>query len=179
MHAEFFERPMNLIEIMAADRRSCRKSDAFVAALLPGMGYQSPLPPRDVGGNGGVGLWRHRLGGCPLRGTDRPQVRSCVFPDRGRSTIVRALQGAGSAGVTAQAGFVPAPEPMNTGTATPPLDSQSNKPCTRATRPFFDNDCLWDNTAEGGTQERRRSRIVARLKSPGCSGLAYFCRPRT
>jgi hypothetical protein len=42
MHAESFERPMNLIEIMAAGRRSCTKSDAFVAALLPGMGYRSP-----------------------------------------------------------------------------------------------------------------------------------------
>jgi hypothetical protein len=95
-----------------------------------------------------------------------------------------ALQGAGTPGATAQAGFVPAPEPVNTGTATPPLASQPNKRCTRATWPFFDNDCLWDNAAEGGAQERRRRRIVARLKSPWCSGLhsidgAYFCRSRS
>jgi hypothetical protein len=95
-----------------------------------------------------------------------------------------ALQAAGMPGATAQAGFVPPPEPANNGTATPPLASQPNKGCTRATWPFFDNDCLWGNAAEGGTQERRRRRIVARLKSPWCSGLhsnddAYFCRSRS
>jgi hypothetical protein len=95
-----------------------------------------------------------------------------------------AAQGAGTPSATAQVGFVPPPEPVHTGTATPPLASQPNKGCTRATWPFFDNDCLWGNTAESGTHERRRRRIVARLKSPWCSGLhsndvAYFCRSRS
>jgi hypothetical protein len=94
-----------------------------------------------------------------------------------------ALQGA-MPGATAQEGFVPPPEPANTGTATPSLASQPDKRCTRATWPFFDNDCLWGNTADGGTHEKRRRRIVARLKSPWCSGLhssdgAYFCRSRS
>jgi hypothetical protein len=87
-----------------------------------------------------------------------------------------ALQGAGMPSATAQVGFVP--EPVHTGVA-----SQPNEGCTRATWPFFDNDCLWGN-ADSGTQERRRRRIVARLKSPWCSGLrsndgAYFCRSRS
>jgi hypothetical protein len=95
-----------------------------------------------------------------------------------------ALQDAGMPGATAPVGFVPAPEPANTGTAAPPLTSQPDKRCTRATWPFFDNDCLWANTADSGKQERRRRRIVARLKSPWCSGLhsgdsAYFCRSRS
>ena len=95
-----------------------------------------------------------------------------------------ALQGAGMPGATAQVGFVPAPEPANTGTATPPLASQPNKRCTRPTWPFFDTDCLWGNTADSGTHARPRRRIVARLKSPWCSGLhsndgAYFCRSRS
>ena len=94
-----------------------------------------------------------------------------------------ALQTAGMPDATAEAGFVPPPEPVHTGTATPPLTSQPNKGCTRATWPFFDNDCLW-GSADSGTQDRRRRRIVARLKSPWCSGLhsndvAYFCRSRT
>jgi hypothetical protein len=93
-----------------------------------------------------------------------------------------ALQAAGMPGATAQAGFVP--EPANTGTATPPLASQPNKRCTRAIWPSFDTDCLWGNTADSGTHERRRRRIVARLKGPWCSGLhsndgAYFCHPRS
>ena len=93
-----------------------------------------------------------------------------------------ALQAAGTPDATAHAGFVP--EPANTDTATPPLVIQTNKRCTRATWPFFDNDCLWGNTADSGTHERRRRRIVARLKSPWCSGLhstndAYFCRSRS
>jgi hypothetical protein len=93
-----------------------------------------------------------------------------------------ALQGAGMRSATAQAGFVP--ESANTGTATPPLASQPNKRCTRATWPFFDTDCLWANTADTGTHARPRRRIVARLKSPWCSGLhagdgAYFCRSRS
>jgi len=37
-----------------------------------------------------------------------------------------ALQGAGMPGAAAQAGFVPAPEPANTGTASPPLASQTS-----------------------------------------------------
>jgi hypothetical protein len=94
-----------------------------------------------------------------------------------------ALQGAGMPSATAQAGFVPPPEPANTGTATPPLASQPNKGCTRATWPFFDEDCLWGN-ADSGMREKRRRRIVARLKSPWCSGLhsnagTYFCRSRS
>jgi hypothetical protein len=94
-----------------------------------------------------------------------------------------ALQGTGIPSATAQVGFVPPPEPVHTATATPPLASQPNKGCIRATWPFFDNDCLWGN-ADDGTQERRRRRIVARLKSPWCSGLrsnngAYFCRSRS
>jgi len=94
-----------------------------------------------------------------------------------------ALQGAGMPSATAQAGFVPPPKPVHTGTATPLLASQPIKGCTRATWPFFDNDCLW-GSADSGTQERRRRRIVARLKSPWCSGLrsndgAYFCRSRS
>jgi hypothetical protein len=94
-----------------------------------------------------------------------------------------ALQAAGMPSATPQAGFVPAPEPANTVTAPPPLASQPGKRCTRATWPFFENDCLWGN-ADSGTQERRRRRIVARLKSPWCSGLrssdgAYFCRSRS
>ena len=94
-----------------------------------------------------------------------------------------ALQAAGMPGATARVGFVPPLEPANTGTATPSVASQPNKGCTRATWPFFDNDCLWGN-ADSGTQERRRKRIVARLKSPWCSGLrsndsAYFCRSRS
>jgi hypothetical protein len=94
-----------------------------------------------------------------------------------------ALQGAGIPSATAQAGFVRPPEPVHTGTATPLLASQPIKGCTRATWPFFDNDCLWTN-ADSGTQERRRRRIVARLKNPWCSGLrsndgAYFCRSRS
>jgi hypothetical protein len=93
-----------------------------------------------------------------------------------------ALQAAGMLDATAQAGFVP--EPANTGTATPPLAGQPNKRCTRATWPFFDTECLWGNTDDSGTHERRRRRIVARLKSPWCSGLhsndvAYFCRSRS
>jgi hypothetical protein len=80
--------------------------------------------------------------------------------------------------------FVPAPEPANTGTVTPALASQPDKRCSRAIWPFFDNDCLWGNTADSETQERHRRRIVARLMSPWCSGLnsndsAYFCRPRS
>jgi hypothetical protein len=95
-----------------------------------------------------------------------------------------ALQGTGMPGATAEAGFVTVPEPTNSETATPPLASQPNKRCTRATWPFFDNDCLWGNTADSETHERRHKRIVARLKSPWCSGLhsndgAYFCRPRS
>ena len=94
-----------------------------------------------------------------------------------------ALQGTGMPGAAAPAGFVPAPEPTNNKTATPSLASQPNKGCTRATWPFFDNDCLWGN-ADSGTQERRRKRIVARLKSPWCPGLrsndgAFFCRSRS
>ena len=93
-----------------------------------------------------------------------------------------ALQAPGMPDATAQAGFVP--EPANTDTATPPLVIQTNKRCTRATWPFFDTDCPWSNTADSGTHERRRRRIVARLKSPWCSGLhsnhgAYFCRWRS
>jgi hypothetical protein len=182
MHAESFERPVNLIEIMAAGRRSCTKSDAFVAALLPRMGYQSPSPPRDVGDKGGGGVWRHRRRGCRLRGTDRPQIdhasSQAVLDPRVAELWYdfAALQGAGTPGATAQAGFVPAPEP--------PLASQPNKRCSRATWPFFDDDCLWGDAAEDGTRERRRRRIVARLKSPWCSGLhsndgAYFCRSRS
>jgi hypothetical protein len=54
------------------------------------------------------------------------------------------------------------------------------KRCAESTWPFFDNECLWGKTGE----ERRRKRIVSRLKSPWCSGLhskegAYICRPRT
>ena len=95
-----------------------------------------------------------------------------------------ALQAVGMPGATARVGFVPPLEPANTGTASPPLASQPDMRCTRATWPFFDNDCLWGNTANSGTQERRRRRIVARLKSPRCSGLhynvgAYFCRSRS
>ena len=94
-----------------------------------------------------------------------------------------ALQAAGIPGATAQVEFVPASEPGNTETASPPLASQPEKGCTRATWSFFDNDCLWGN-ADSGTQERRRRRIVARLKSPWYSGLrsndgAYFCRSRS
>ena len=94
-----------------------------------------------------------------------------------------AVHGAGMPSATAQVGFIPPPEPVHTGTATPPLASQPNKGCTRATWPFFDNDCLWGN-ADSGTQERRRKRIVARLKSPWCPGLrsndgAFFCRSRS
>ena len=94
-----------------------------------------------------------------------------------------ALQASGMTSATAQVGFIRPPEPANTGTASPPLGSRPNKDCTRATWPFFDNDCLWGN-AGSGTQERRRRRIVARLKSPWCSGLrsndgAYFCRSRS
>jgi hypothetical protein len=94
-----------------------------------------------------------------------------------------ALQASGMTSATAQVGFIRPPEPANTGTASPPLGNQPNKDCTRATWPFFDNDCLWGN-ADSGTQERRRRRIVARLKSPWCSGLrsnvgAYFCRSRS
>jgi hypothetical protein len=92
-------------------------------------------------------------------------------------------QASGMTSATAQVGFIRPPEPANTGTASPPLGSQPNKDCTQATWPFFDNDCLWGNT-DSGTQERRRKRIVARLKSPWCSGLrsndgAYFCRSRS
>jgi len=95
-----------------------------------------------------------------------------------------ALQGTGMPGAAEQAGFVPAPEAANTGIASPPLASRPDKRCTRTTWPFFDNDCLWGNTADNGRQERRRRRIVARLKSPWCSGLrsndgAYFCRSRS
>ena len=95
-----------------------------------------------------------------------------------------ALQAAGMPGAIAQVGFVPAPETANNGTASPSLASQPDKRCTRPTWPFFDNDCLWRNAADSGTQERRRRRIVARLKSPWCSGLhsndgAYFCRSRS
>jgi hypothetical protein len=95
-----------------------------------------------------------------------------------------ALQGAGMPGAAAQAGFVPAPEPANTGTASPPLASQPAKRCTRATWPVFDNECLWGNTADSETHERRRRRVVGRLKSPRCWGLhsndcAYFCRSRS
>jgi len=94
-----------------------------------------------------------------------------------------ALQASGMTSATAQVGFIRPPEPANTGTASPPLGSQPNKDCARSTWPFFDNDCLWGN-ADSGTQERRRRRIVARLKSPWCSGLrsndgAYFCRSRS
>jgi len=94
-----------------------------------------------------------------------------------------ALQASGMMSATAQVGFIRPPEPANTGTASPPLGSQPNKDCARSTWPFFDNDCLWGN-ADSGTQERRRRRIVARLKSPWCSGLrsndgAYFCRSRS
>jgi hypothetical protein len=90
------------------------------------------------------------------------------------------LQGAGTSG----AGFVKAPEPANTGIAAPPPAGQPNKRCSQGTWPFFDNECLWGNIADGATQERRRKRIAARLKSPWCSGLrlndgAYFCRPRS
>jgi hypothetical protein len=95
-----------------------------------------------------------------------------------------ALQAAGMPGAAAQAGFVPAPEPANTGTASPPLASQPDTRCTRATWPVFDNECLWGNTADSETHERRRRRVVGRLKSPWCSGLhsnasAYFCRSRS
>ena len=95
-----------------------------------------------------------------------------------------ALQGTGMPGAAAQAGFVPAPEAANTGTASPPLASRPDRRCTRTTWPFFDNDCLWGNTADNGRQERRRRRIVGRLKSPWCSGLhsndgAFFCRSRS
>jgi hypothetical protein len=95
-----------------------------------------------------------------------------------------ALQAAGMPGAAAQEGFVPAPEPANTGTASPPLASQPDTRCTRATWPVFDNECLWGNTADSETHERRRRRVVGRLKSPWCSGLhsndnAYFCRSRS
>ena len=93
-----------------------------------------------------------------------------------------ALQDSGMTSATTEVGFVPAPEPANTVTTPPLLASQPGKRCTRATWPFFENDCLWGD-ADSGTQERRRRRIVARLKSPWCSGLrpnggAYFCRSR-
>jgi hypothetical protein len=95
-----------------------------------------------------------------------------------------ALQGAGMPGAAAQTGFIPAPEPADRGTASPPLASQPDKRCTRATWPVFDNECLWGNTARSETHERRRRRVVGRLKSPWCSGLhsndgAYFCRSRS
>jgi hypothetical protein len=95
-----------------------------------------------------------------------------------------ALQGAGTSGATRDAGFVKAPEPVNTGTAAPPSASPPTKHCAQGTWPFFDNECLWGDLAEGATPDRRRKRIAARLKSPWCSGLhlnygAYFCRPRS
>jgi hypothetical protein len=95
-----------------------------------------------------------------------------------------ALKTAGMPSAIAPAGFVSAPEPANDGTAASPLGSQPDKGCTRATWPFFDNDCLWGSTVDRGTHERRRRRIVARLKSPWCSGRhynvgTYFCRSRS
>jgi hypothetical protein len=97
-----------------------------------------------------------------------------------------ALQAAGTSGVSrpmAEARFVPVPEPANAGIAGAPPGVPAKR-CAEATWPFFDNDCLWGQSAEGGRQDRHRKRIVARLKSPWCSGLrskegAYICRPRT
>jgi hypothetical protein len=122
-----------------------------------------------------------------LTGHKFDHASSQAVPDPALAELLydfAALQGAGMPGAAAQAGFVPAPEPTNNKTATPSLASQPNKGCTRATWPFFDNDCLWGNTADNGTQERHRRRIVPRLKSPWCSGLhpnagAYFCRSRS
>jgi hypothetical protein len=118
-----------------------------------------------------------------LTGHKFDHASSQAVPDPALAELLydfAALQAAG----TAQGGFVPAPEPVNTRIATPPLVSQPDKRCTRATWPSFDNDCLWGNTADSGTHERRRRRVAGRLKSPWCSGLrsndgAYFCRPRS
>jgi hypothetical protein len=124
-----------------------------------------------------AGLTGQKLDRAPAEGVIDPGLAELWYD-------FAALQGAGTSGGTAEAGFVPAPEPVNTGTVKPPSAGQLNKRCTLGTWPFFDNDCLWGNAADGGPLQRRRKRIVARLKSPWCSGLrsndgAYFCRPRS
>lgn len=77
------------------------------------------------------------------------------------------------------AGNARAPEAAKAGDAAS-VATGIDKRCAQSTWPFVDNECLWGKPGE----ERRRKRIVSRLKSPWCSGLhskegAYICRPRT
>jgi hypothetical protein len=184
---------VKLIEIMAAGRHGFRKSDAFVGAFLLEWSYLSPFFHRRRA------LWATTVAlACGVIGVaailfavltgqklDRAPSQGVVDPGLAELWYdFAALQGAGTSGGTAEAGFVPAPEPVNTGTVKPPSAGQLNKRCTQGTWPFFDNDCLWANTADSGPPQRLRKRIVARLKSPWCSSLrsndgAYFCRPRS
>ena len=169
--------------------RSPARRDTFVAARLFGTG----LSYVDHLSHGHRAMWATAVAlACGVIGVVAVLVAASTghkFNHASSQAVVdpalaelwydfAALQGAGISSTTAHAGFVPAPEPVHTGVA-----SQPNKGCTRATWPSFDKDCLWGN-ADSGTQERRRRRIVARLKSPWCSGLrsndgAYFCRSRS
>ncbi len=93
-----------------------------------------------------------------------------------------ALEGAGTLGATAEAGFVNVPETANTGVAVPLPGSQPSRHCAQGTWPYFENDCLWGDADR--PPEKRRKRIATRLKSPWCCGLhlengAYFCRPQS
>jgi hypothetical protein len=168
--------------------KSLSRSDSFVATLLPGIGLPNPFFHRAMwattvalacGVIGVVAVLCAVLTGHEL---DHASSRAAVDPGLAELWYdFAALQAAGIPGGASQARFVPAPEPE---IATPPAASRPNKRCTRATWPFFDNDCLWGNTVDSGTRERRRKKIVTRLKSPWCSGLhlndgAYFCRPRS